>query len=51
MKEYLSRLSKLYKETEEIFGIPYDDAVKRLSGGRLEAGAQCAWCYADDLTH
>ena len=49
MKAYLERLSELHKETEEIYGKPYDDAVKRLSGGRLEAGARCAWCYADDL--
>lgn len=49
MKAYLERLAELHKETEEIYGKPYDDAVKRLSGGRLEAGARCAWCYTDDL--
>jgi len=33
MKAYLSRLAELHKEAEEIYGKPYDDAMKRLSGG------------------
>ena len=49
MKAYLERLSELFAETEEIYGPPYDAAIKRVSGGRLEAGARCSWCYADDL--
>lgn len=46
---YFNRLAEQIQNTEEIFGKPYDEAIKRLSGGRLEAGARCSWCYADDL--
>jgi hypothetical protein len=49
MKTYLKRLAEQIEEAEGLYGEPYDNAVKRLSGGKLEAGARCSWCFADDL--
>jgi hypothetical protein len=49
MKAYMNQLLKQLEETESLYGPPYDNAVTRLSGGKLEAGARCSWCYADDL--
>lgn len=49
MREYMKQLLRQIEHAEAMHGQNYDAAIKRLSGGRLEAGARCAWCYTDDL--
>lgn len=46
MKTYLMRLAEEYEKGES--GLT-EDAIKKLSGGELRAGAKCAWCYEDDV--
>lgn len=49
MREYMKQLCEQLQDGEAMHGPAYDAAIKRLSGGNLEAGARCSWCYADDL--
>lgn len=49
MRTYMEHLLEQIQDAEYVHGPAYDEAVKRLSGGILEAGAPCTWCYADDL--
>jgi len=51
MRAYFNQLLGQIEDAEAMHGPAYAAAIKRLSGGKLEAGARCAWCYADDLEH
>lgn len=49
MREYMQQLSDQLDDAEVLHGPAFDAAIRRLSGGKLEAGARCAWCYAEDV--
>lgn len=49
MKEALNQLLRQIEDAGAMHGAAFDAAINRLSGGKLVAGARCAWCYADDL--
>lgn len=46
MKAYLNRLAEEYEKGELELT---EEALKKLSGGELRAGAKCAWCYEEDV--
>lgn len=49
MREYFNNLLAQIEDGEYMHGPAFDAAIKRLSGDKLEAGARCAWCFAEDL--
>jgi len=49
MRAYMKELLKQIEDAEAMHGPPFDAAMKRMSGGKLTAGAKCAWCFEDDI--
>lgn len=50
MKSYLAKLAADYDKALEFLASPAGErGQKKISGGKLEPGAKCAWCYKDDV--
>jgi hypothetical protein len=45
----MEQLLRQIEDAEAMHGPAYDAALNRLSGGKLEAGNRCSWCFGDDL--